>query len=154
MTTTIDLAPVELQQAQADGRLIPFVGAGLSMSLGLPSWTELLRSVAAKIAGIPAYDEIDTSCGGDPLKAAEFLYVATGKEIGPLRQKISNVIARPDIDTSRSNAHVELVNLNANRIYTTNYDDFIERTFDALNCPYQLIATPRHISQSASTVRK
>ncbi|WP_162260186.1 SIR2 family protein [Terrabacter sp. Root181] len=147
----IDSAPPELQQAQADGRLIPFVGAGLSMSLGLPSWTDLLRSVSAKISGIPDFDEINASCGGDPLKAAEYLYVATGKEIGPLRQKISNVISRPDVDASTSSAHVELVNLNASRIYTTNYDDLIERTFDALNASYQLIATPRHISQSLAT---
>ncbi|MFL6161494.1 MAG: SIR2 family protein [Jatrophihabitantaceae bacterium] len=147
MAIAIDNPPEELVQAQAEGRVIPFVGAGLSTGLGLPSWSALLEAIAAKIPDLPAFDEIRQACGDDPLKIAEYLFIAGGNEIGPLRQKISDLISRPDLDPSVSHPHVELVNLFASRIYTTNYDDLIERTFAALGIKYQLIANARHISR-------
>jgi hypothetical protein len=45
-----------------------------------------------------------------------------------------------------STAHIELINLNARQIYTTNYDEIIEQTFRALGHPYSLVALPKHIA--------
>ena len=43
----------ELIDAMADGRLVLFVGAGVSRSLGLPSWDELIRHMAGELGYHP-----------------------------------------------------------------------------------------------------
>lgn len=38
-----------LRDLRQDGKLIPFVGAGLSIPLGLPSWSRLLDIIADQL---------------------------------------------------------------------------------------------------------
>ncbi len=140
--------PKSLLAARTGGRLIPFVGAGMSVILGLPGWTDLLRNIAVRLRPDLDYDAVSHQCGGDPLRIAEYLFIIAGKEIGPLRQRMSEQLFAQAVDPTVSTAHVELVNLNATRVYTTNYDDMVERTFSNLGLPYHLVATPRHIAQS------
>ena len=53
-------------------------------------------------------------------------------------------------DPVSSPAHVELVNLGASQIYTTNYDDLIELTFRSLNIPANVIALPKDVAMADS----
>ena len=47
-----------------------------------------------------------------------------------------------------STPHVELINLNPQQIYTTNYDEVIEQTYRRLEHPYSFVALPKHIAGS------
>ena len=38
-----------LRELRREGRLIPFVGAGLSIPLGLPTWSSLLDIIAGQL---------------------------------------------------------------------------------------------------------
>ncbi len=142
--------PIELVGATRERRLIPFIGAGLSSSIGLPRWNELLERVALTLPSDIPFDDLSEMCGHDPLRIAEYLYLVAGKEIGPIRHRISQELLSGSDPTS-SGSHVELSNLGARRIYTTNYDDLIEQTFVGLDEPHDAIATPRHVAQASGT---
>lgn len=142
MNTAVDQDLINLIRER---RVIPFIGAGFSASLGLPDWDHLLRTVSAEIQGIPTYEEIKKCCNGDYLQIAEYLFIKNDKNIGPLRHKLSSLL-QPKQHPSTSTAHIELVNLNASQIYTTNYDETIEETFKEVEHPYSFVALPKHIA--------
>lgn len=139
--------PVALAEATERNLLIPFVGAGMSATVGLPRWSELLARVAESLPSDIAYEALEKMCANDPLRVAEYLFLVAGKEIGPIRHRISQELALVG-DPSASSPHVELVNLGARRIYTTNYDDVIERVLAGLGEPYTVVATVRHVAKS------
>jgi hypothetical protein len=143
--------PPELVRAVVERRLIPFVGAGLSAGLGLPLWDELLERVAGKLAPELPYSSLVEMCSGDPLRIAEYLYILAGRDIGPLRHQIGQAVLR-EIESVRSASHVELVNLGAPLVYTTNYDELLERTYDGLGEPFSPVAIPKHIARGGRTL--
>ena len=57
-----------LRQLRNEGKLIPFVGAGLSQPLGLPSWAELIDTIAKDLD----YDPDVFTCNGTALQLAEY----------------------------------------------------------------------------------
>ncbi len=145
--------PDDLATLAAEQRLIPFVGAGFSGVHGLPGWEDLLRGVArdvqegADLASPTAYESIATSCDQDNLRIAEYLYLITGGSIGPIRHAMSNML-RTDRPMALSTPHVELLNLGAPQVYTTNFDDLIERTYRELGSPADVVALPRDVARS------
>lgn len=142
---TYELPPALVRMA-SERRLIPFVGAGFSAAVGLPGWRDMLRSACDVLEDGPDFDTIERSCGGNLLQAAEYLFIASGNHIGPLRQRIGDVFQTSSVNVVRSGAHVELVNLGAPLVYTTNYDDLIERTHRELGQQCDVIALPRHLA--------
>src|SRR5437879_2771888 len=126
--------PTPLVHMTAARRVIPFIGAGASSAVGLPTWNELLKTIAAEIAPDLPFDALSDSCTGDYLRMAEYLFLRAHKEIGPLRYHISRALDT-DTDVSMSTVHVELVNLGARLVYTTNYDNLIEDVYRRLNVP-------------------
>jgi hypothetical protein len=128
-------------------RVIPFLGAGFSAPLGLPEWDDLLRQVVADIPNAPSYEEVRKCCQGDPLQIAEYCYLKFDRTIGPLRHRLSALV-QTRVSPTSSTAHVELVNLNAPQIYTTNYDEGIEQVFRALGVPFACVATPKDIANA------
>lgn len=145
--------PDDLVTLIAEGRLIPFIGAGFSTAHGLPGWDELLHHVAKEVKQnadsqpVPKYAEIVDSCERDNLRVAEYLYLVTGGSIGPIRHAMSDVL-RSDAPLPRSTPHVELANLGAAQVYTTNFDDLIERTYRELDLPVDVVSLPRDVAQS------
>ena len=98
-------------------RMAIFIGAGCSISAGLPSWKDL-------IDGLLKDYQIQT-------KDTNLLRLASGLErkIGPLsfREKIAErLISRPDTITS---LHDNIVSLDVNLFITTNYDHLLEDAF-------------------------
>lgn len=69
-----------LRALREQGKLIPFIGAGLSMNLGLPSFSDLIKTIAGELG----YDPEVYKLNGNNLQLAEY-YVATKGSIGPLR---------------------------------------------------------------------
>jgi SIR2-like domain len=145
--------PDDLARMLSEQRVIPFLGAGFSASQGLPGWEKLLADVANEVQSeaddIPklSYRQIAEACGNDNLQVAEYLYLRAGNSIGPIRHVMTKSL-QGGIDPMDSSAHVELANLGATQVYTTNFDDLIEDTYRALALPVEVIGLPRHLAQS------
>lgn len=149
--------PPELIRMISKRKVIPFIGAGFSKPANLPDWKGLIEKIAYEQeqqcfcqkdnpvnVKVP-YDKVRQSCLDDHLRIAEYYYIKNEKNIGPIRHSLSRQLIN-EYNPLHSGAHVELVNLGAQQIYTTNYDDLIENTYKKLNLPYQVVALPMHIA--------
>lgn len=133
--------PAALVKDLQDRKVIPFVGAGFSRACGYPGWSQLLKSIVEGFKdehGLST-EEILRLGNNDPLRIAEFLFILKDRRIGPLRRAIESEFSKADVDVLKSDIHINLVNLNAPLIYTTNYDDLIERAHRAMEVPFQKI---------------
>lgn len=137
--------PDELIALAAERRLIPFVGAGFSAALDLPSWETMLRELCAEIDGSLTFEELELATGGDYLQIAEYLFLKCDKRIGPIRSQLERSLSVHK-NPLTSGPHVELVNLGAAQIYTTNYDDLIESTYKALDRPISTVVLPKDVA--------
>jgi hypothetical protein len=132
----------------ADRRVIPFIGAGFSFALGMPGWDDLLARVAKGMDGALPYDTVREACQGDFLQIAEYYFLKSDRSIGPLRYILSLAL-QSNVSPVQSGCHVELVNLGAQQIYTTNFDGFIEQTFRDLEQPVDVVALPKDVAVSS-----
>src|SRR5262245_51917984 len=114
-----------LRDVRMEGRLVPFVGAGLSRPLGLPSWDLLIDNIAVQLG----YDPEIYRLNGSKLQLAEY-FVAEKGSIGPLRSEMDRLFNPTDEAVLASTSHRLLVEMKLPLIYTTNYDRIIERAFD------------------------
>lgn len=130
-----------LRDLRRDGKLIPFVGAGLSIPLGLPSWSSLLDIIADQLD----YDPAVFKLSGNNLQLAEF-YVANKGSIGPLRSEMDRLFNPTDEAIKSSRSHSALVDMGLPLIYTTNYDRIIERAFELKRIPCHTISNIDDIS--------
>lgn len=140
--------PDELVGLFREGRVIPFVGAGMSANVGYPSWDTLLKRLGANLGqGDLTHDQVVDLTRNDRLRIAEYYYLKEGKQVGPLRREIDLQFSK--VSPLTFGGYVDLINLGAQRIYTTNFDDLIERTYRELELPFSKIATPRDLALSA-----
>jgi hypothetical protein len=123
-----------LAEAIRTRRLILFVGGGISQSLGLPDFKQLIGHIARELD----FDEAATSLADYPVIAEA--YVARHGHLGPLRSWMDTTWHPPTVDITQSAVHNLIVDLDFPTIYTTNYDRWLERAFDARNKPYRKIA--------------
>jgi hypothetical protein len=138
-----------LRELRSEGKLVPFVGAGLSQPLGLPSWSELIDTIARELE----YDPDVFTCNGSALQLAEY-FVAVKGSIGPLRSIMDRAFNPTDETIAKSKAHSALVEMSLPIIYTTNYDGIIERAFELKSRPYHTISNIDDIATApASTTR-
>jgi hypothetical protein len=129
-----------------EGRLIPFVGAGVSTGVTWeadgkrkrgPSWREVVDE-ACRILGCDIPDLLRAR--GTDLQILEYFHLKqTG--YGELTAWLLRELAAPDEALMASRVHQALANLKKCRIYyTTNYDDFLERALRLHGRPSQRIA--------------
>lgn len=126
----------ELLDAHRSGKLMLFVGAGVSANLGLPNWDALIAHIAKELG----YDPKIFSTYGTPLALAEFYKKKKGG-LGPLRSWMDREWHKPTIDISKSEIHRLITQGNFPRIYTTNYDRWLEYAHDAFDVRYDKIAS-------------
>jgi SIR2-like domain len=124
-------------------KLIPFIGAGLSMNLGLPSFSQLIDKIAEELGYDPAVFKLN----GNNLQLAEY-YVAVKGAIGPLRSILDRSFDPTDEQIKNSKSHTRLAQMNLPVLYTTNYDNIIEKSFELLNKPVCTIANIDDISSA------
>jgi len=121
---------------------ILFVGAGVSMSIGLPSWHKLVQHMVEELE-LPA----DMIANGEVSyqTLAEFYRLQAGS-IGPLRSWMDRQwhVSREMVEQSR--LHRLIVELDFPIIYTTNYDRNLEIAFDIHDRTYDRIANARDIA--------
>ena len=142
------LCPQQLRDRYHEGRLLPFIGAGVSTSVswmdadgqtlrGL-SWSELVDQ-ATKLLEFD-YPELARVRGTD-LQILEYFKLEQGGQIAKLTNWLSRLMNPPDKALATSLIHAELIALDKCRLfYTTNYDDFLERAFELLGRKVQVSA--------------
>src|SRR3954469_13737900 len=129
-------------------RAILFVGAGASMSVGLPSWDTLIEHLLDEL-GLDR-NVIDGMNGGYQM-LAEFYRLKKGS-ITSLRSWLDRNWQVSSEQVFRSQLHRLIVQLNFPIIYTTNYDRNLEVAFEIHGQPYTKIANARDIAQAVDGI--
>jgi hypothetical protein len=126
----------ELVNAVRERRALLFVGAGVSMNLGVPSWRELTAHIAARLGADPE----EFARLGDDRTLAEFYALETGS-IAPLRSWMDAEWHRDAAQKVRqSDIHRLIVELAFPVIYTTNYDRYLELAHETAGVPYTKVS--------------
>jgi NAD-dependent SIR2 family protein deacetylase len=114
--------PQELVQDLARGNAVLFAGAGLSTAAGLPGWVDLVRPLAVAVDNPLPPDPYITS--DHLLDATQYYENAKGRHalISYLQEQLDTTLHQP------SPNHALLARLPVQTIFTTNYDDLIERS--------------------------
>ncbi|RYE20314.1 MAG: hypothetical protein EOP45_11270 [Sphingobacteriaceae bacterium] len=128
----VDDIPQGLINAFKEQRGSLFIGAGLSVSAGLPTWAGLIQELLDEVKNVTRISQDDyDSCVRLSVDSNKFLLLAE-----ELRDRLGNeafrqfVIRRFDTNSPQPTAlHEKLVNLLYNFIVTTNYDTLIEDAF-------------------------
>jgi hypothetical protein len=110
-----------IRQRQA----ILFAGAGVSMTVGLPSWSTLIEHMADEL-GFDRKLSIDPNINYFTL--AEYYRLKQGS-IGPLRSWMDRNWSIPEDKLRKSRVHELIVQLDFPIVYTTNFDRNLETAF-------------------------
>jgi hypothetical protein len=145
--------PPELRRLYREGRIIPFVGAGASMAVRWkieggsrrgPSWPELVDR-AAELIG--ADDPELLRMRGSDLQILEYLRIKRNS-MQPLINWLHASMQPSEDDLRQSVLHRALASLSGCQlVYTTNYDDFIERAMKLHGRSVVTIAAEHDLSQ-------
>lgn len=146
----------ELRHLYRDRRLIPFVGAGASMSVQWtqagakrrgPSWGELVNR-ACDLLGFE--DPALARVRGTDLQILEYFKLKNDGQIARLTNWLSAEMRPPEDALRASPIHAALARMTECRIfYTTNYDDFLERAFMLADRTASVIARESHMGTHA-----
>jgi hypothetical protein len=122
----------ELVRAIQDRSPLLFVGAGVSMNLGVPSWRQLTAHIAERLG----HDPEEFARLGDDQTLAEYYLLETGS-LGPLRSWMDVEWHRDaEKKVHHSAIHRLIVELGFPVIYTTNYDRYLELAHEARGVKY------------------
>jgi hypothetical protein len=139
----------DLKTAHRQGRLVLFVGAGVSANLGLPTWAQLIDEVARQLG----YDPKIFATYGDHLALAEFYKRKMGS-LGKLRSWMDREWHHPSVDIAASRLHQCIVRGRFQRIYTTNYDRWIEIAHEKLGKPCSKITNVADLAKTSAEERQ
>ena len=116
-----------------------FVGAGLSKGAGLPDWYELIHQLAREISyEVPPPEWTNSETFIDISQSYVNAY-GLQRLIGYLQQKLDTTHVRPSI------VHKALALLPCTNIFTSNYDDLLEKSFRQVNKKVRLITRDIHV---------
>ena len=135
MTNTISSSQID------PSNTILFVGAGVSTILGLPSWEQLIEEIATQLG----YDPRVFKLLGTHLSLAEFYELERGS-IGSLRSWMDVNWHQKGVDVSTSEVHEAIVKAGFRKIYTTNFDRWIEHACKHWGIRYRKILTVNDLS--------
>lgn len=132
-------------------RVILFVGAGVSCNLSdkLPTWSGLIGEMAKRLG----FDEQIFKLLGDYSALAEYYHIKHGS-FGDLRSELDVAWhgGSANIDIGQSEIHNLIVKLDLPIIYTTNYDRWLEKSFQYHEKKFVKIAGLRDFPNIPNTV--
>ena len=149
--------PLDLRRLYRERRVVPFIGAGASISVSWgggtkrgPSW-EAMVDQTAKLLGCE--DANLLRLRGSDLQILEFFKIMN-HELAPLTNWLSREFSEAtDDEILASPIHSELVQLDRCSIYyTTNYDDFIERALKKAGRSTHIVSGEHTIAHDRSVV--
>ncbi|MCT4620495.1 MAG: SIR2 family protein [Marinisporobacter sp.] len=118
----------EIKKLIDEKKLILFVGAGVSMNAGLPSWDYLIKELAEEL---DFESEIFMEMGNS-LELAEYYELMKGS-LNNLVKKKNKEWHSEDKGIEDSKIHKLITKLKVPIIYTTNYDRWLEKAFEKYN---------------------
>ena len=151
-----------IREAQENNRLVIFVGAGVSKNSGLPSWGQLVDSIAQKIG----YDKCSlcsqrSSCKvpgkcsftqEELLRIPEYFYQNDHSE---QKKEYYDFIASRLTSTQPSNPiNDQILRILPHHIITTNYDHLLEECTSANVHFYQVIKTDQDMLSELQPVKR
>lgn len=129
----------EFPESLHDGTGTVFIGAGVSVAAGYPSWSELLTDIGEEI-GVNSRDILDLAA------LAQWHIRETGNAAGVrnvIRREIGRERPLPDVVQT-------LARLPMRHIWTTNYDRLVERAFSEIGRPVVPISGGKDLSLKTS----
>lgn len=120
---------VKLHEASLQGRLVVFVGAGVSANSGVPTWRELMDSLKDDLPKSLSDDK-------DDLKIAQIYKDSHGYK--DYIEKVRTVLK--DGKVACNPIHHAILQLNPVHVITTNYDDLIEQAIQIDYKQYDIIS--------------
>jgi hypothetical protein len=133
----------ELAEAIRRRRVILFVGAGVSMSVGLPSWQMLIQHMTEEM-GLGQGSVEDQGYTYEML--AEYYRLKQGS-IGPLRSWMDREWSVCRDKVRDSELHRIIVSLDFPIIYTTNYDRNLETAYEIYEKPFIKVANAKDLAR-------
>ncbi len=144
----------ELRAQYHQGRLVPFVGAGVSMAVEWeehgtkrrgPSWNQLVDEAARQL-GFADPDLLKVR--GQHLQILEYFRLKNDGQLARLTNWLYASMRPPDEALLKSTLHTKLALLEyCNLFYTTNYDDFLERSFDLHQRRNRVVVVESHMGR-------
>lgn len=126
-----------IKAALADGEVVLFIGAGLSIDAGLPGWAKLIEYLAhEKSLRWPA-DKEDVT-GPFLLQTAQDYVTLDGGYRFALLKHVKTLLA-PTPAPAPTTVHRFLPQLQVKTLFTTNYDRLIERAYELEFAPLTTI---------------
>ena len=133
----------DLIRAIRKRQAILFAGAGVSMTVGLPSWQTLIEHIAEELeVDLSGFTESDINY----LTLAEFYRIKQGS-IGPLRSWMDRNWTIQEDKLKASRVHELICRLDFPIVYTTNFDRNLETAFDLHGRDYVKIVNAKDIAR-------
>jgi SIR2-like domain len=133
----------DLVNAIRNRQVILFAGAGVSMTVGLPSWRTLIEHIIHDLGLDPA---IVSEPEMNYLTLAEYYRLKQGS-IGPLRSWMDRNWSIPDEALRKSRVHQLICDLDFPIIYTTNFDRNLETAFELHGREFVKIVNAKDIAR-------
>jgi len=142
MSSLISKIPKQLLDDINNGKCVPIIGAGFSRNaiLGsgsIPSWNELGEIIA---------NELNSEYEGNPIDIISHYEHKYKRSV--LVEKLREILhinnARP------GEAHISFTKLYFKIILTTNFDNLLEKSFELLKKPYQVIISENQLALNYS----
>ena len=125
---------IDLHEASRQGRLVVFVGAGVSANSGVPTWRELISALKNDLP-----DNLGSE--NDDLKIAQIYKDTRGYK--DYLKKVKTILK--DGRTASNILHKSILQLNPAHIITTNYDDLLEQAIRSEYKQYDVVSQDKDL---------
>jgi SIR2-like protein len=140
-TLTVPSSYGLLVEAVRERRCVLFAGAGLSMSVGLPSWSKLIEHMQAELGLDEFADDKDYQV------LAEYYRIKQGS-ISGLRSWMDRSWSVSEERVRSSVIHRRVVELDFPLLYTTNYDNNLEVAYHVYGRKFAKIVNARDLAKA------